>query len=264
VLLRVFRGTGTSGLSGIHPRVLVGPKGPEWKGIIRPFLSTRRPDVEAYLQETGQPWRTDSTNSETTFTRNRLRHDFLPQIAKAFNPELIASLANLAEIARAEDEFWSAETAEAFVLVHRNQRLAIPDLMRLRLALRRRVLRLAAIQAGARLDFHHSERILDQLGKPHSQIELPHGFCALIESGTLRFEVTQPQAKPCGYSYSLPIPGQVEVPELGILVSTLVATEPEEFSRYNDPPRLALDRLPPELVLRNWRPGPSIRARPRK
>ena len=43
--------------------------------------------------------------------------------------------------------------------------------------------------------------------------------------------------------------------ELGIRVSTEVITEAEDPSRYNDEPRLALDRLPQELVVRNWRPG---------
>jgi tRNA(Ile)-lysidine synthase len=255
VLLRVFRGTGTSGLAGIHPRVLVGPKGAEWKGIVRPLLSTRRAEIGSYLHDIAQPFRTDSTNSETTFTRNRLRHDFLPQIAKAFNPELVEALSNLAEIARAEDELWSPETAEAFVRVHRNQRLIIGELLSLTLALRRRVLRLAAIQAGATLNFHHSERILDQLEKAHGQVELPNGFRAVLESGTLRFEASEPQAKPCGYSYWLPIPGKVDLAGLGISVRTFVVTEADGLSRYNDAPRLALDRLPPELLLRNWRPG---------
>ena len=253
VLLRIFRGTGTSGLSGIHPRVLVGPSVADWKGIVRPFLSTRRAEVESYLREIGQPWRMDSSNSETTFTRNRLRHELLPAM-KSFNPEIVESLCNLAEIARAEDEFWAGETAEAFVRVHRNQQIEVPELLKLPLALQRRVLRLAAIQAGANLDFHHAERILHQHGNS-SQIELPNGFRAVIGPKHVRFEVAEPQPKPCGYSYRLTIPGEVEIAELGVRVSAVVVTEAETSSRYNDEPRLALDRLPQELVLRNWRPG---------
>ncbi len=255
VLLRVFRGTGTSGLSGIHPRLVIGPKGADWKGVIRPMLGVRRCQVESYLRELNQTWRTDSTNSETVFTRNRLRHELMPQIERDFNPEIVEALANLAEIARAEDEFWSAETAEAFVRVHRNQRLDIPELLTLHLSVRRRVLRLAAMQAGTTLDFFHSERILAQLEKSRGQIELPNGFRAVIEAGALRFETSQAQAKPCGYSYLLPVPGEVDVPELAIRVRAVVITEGEDTSRYNDEPRLALEHLPRELLVRNWRPG---------
>ena len=255
VLLRVFRGTGTSGLSGIHPRLVVGPRAADWKGVVRPFLGTRRRDIESYLAEINQPSRVDSTNSETTYTRNRLRHDFLPQIAKAFNPELVESLANLAEIGRAEDEFWATETAEAFVRVHRNQSLDISELRKLSQALQRRVLRLAAIQAGASLDFHHCERVLGQLAGARAQVELPNGYRAAIELGTVRFETSEPQAKPCGYSYRLPIPGEVDLPELRLRVRAVVVTEADDPSRYNDEPGLAFDRLPAELLLRNWRPG---------
>jgi tRNA(Ile)-lysidine synthase len=178
----------------------------------------------------------------------------MPQIAKDFNPEITEALANLAEIARAEDEFWSAETAEAFVQVHRNQQVDVPELLKLSLALRRRILRLAAMQAGATLDFYHLERILEQLGK-HGQIELPNGFRAAITPGSVRFESAGVVAKPCSYSYKLSIPGSVDVAELGIRVSTLVITEAEDPSRYNDEPRLVLARLPQELEIRNWRPG---------
>jgi tRNA(Ile)-lysidine synthase len=258
VLLRIFRGTGTSGLSGIQPKLVVGEKTADWKGIVRPFLNLRRREVEAYLREHQQPWRNDSTNFETTFTRNRLRHELLPQIANSFNPEIVDALSNLAEIARAEDEFWSSQTAEAFVRVHRNQQLDTEELRKLPLALQRRVLRLAAIQAGVTLDFHHSERLLAQLAKSRGEIELPGAFRALITPQAMRFESTAPQAKPCGYSYRLTIPGEVQLAELGIQVRAVLVTGNEgsaDDPRYNDEPRLALDRLPGELLLRNWRPG---------
>jgi tRNA(Ile)-lysidine synthase len=257
VLLRVFRGTGTSGLSGIHPKLIVGqkagPKAADWKGIVRPFLNVRRRHIEAYLRDLNQPWRTDSTNLETTFTRNRLRHELLPHIASGFNPEIVEALANLAEIARAEDEFWSAQTAEAFVRVYRNQQLQVPELLKLPLALQRRVLRLAAIQSGVTLDFHHSERVLAQLAKSHGEIEIPGGVRAMVTPQALRFEATGPQAKPCGYSYRLAIPGEIDVAELGIRVRAIVGSGSDP--RYNGEPGLALDRLPGELLLRNWRPG---------
>jgi tRNA(Ile)-lysidine synthase len=220
---------------------------------VRPFLGTRRAEIEGYLRDIDQAFRTDSTNSETTFTRNRLRHDLLPAI-KSFNPEIVESLSNLAEIARAEDEFWAAETADAFVRAHRNQQLDVPELEKLPLALRRRVLRLAAIQSGANLDFHHAERILGQLGSS-SQIELPNSFRTVLTPKSIRFEATEPQPKPCGYSYRLTIPGEIEIAELGVRVSASIVTEAENSSRYNGDPRLALDQLPQELLLRNWRPG---------
>jgi tRNA(Ile)-lysidine synthase len=268
VLLRVFRGTGTSGLSGIHPRLVVGAKSADWKGIVRPFLGTRRKEIEDYLRMNHQPWRTDSTNSETVFTRNRLRHNLLPLIEKGFNPDIVSALANLAEIARAEDEYWSAETAKAFVTIYHNQAVDIDALLRLPQALQRRVLRLVAIQSGATLDFLHAERILEQLGKGHSQVELPNHFRAAIDGKNLRFESNLPRPKPCGYSYRLTIPGEVELRELNVRVRAVLIPDVTTKFGCNDAPALAFDRLPRELLLRNWRPGdrfwPAHTSSPRK
>ena len=110
VLMRLIRGTGLRGLGGIHPRLLVeeveeGPPGE----IIRPLLETRRPQLERYLRELKQPWREDPTNPDTKFTRNRLRHRILPLLERDFNPSVAENLAELAEIARGEEDYWENE-----------------------------------------------------------------------------------------------------------------------------------------------------------
>ncbi len=254
VLLRVFRGTGTSGLAGILPRLKVG-KG----AIVRPILATRRHELLDYLKHLNQLWREDSTNAETTFTRNRLRHEVLPSLAEKFNPNLVQSLASLAEIARVEDEFWSAETAEAFLHCHHGNALDVAVLLKLHPALQRRVVRLAAIQAGATLDFPHTERILDLVRDQHSRedrvVELPNGFRSVVTGDSVSFVNDEPLAKPCGFSYTLPIPGEVAIPELRLLIRTSLITGENEIDRYNDDRRLDAELLPAQLFLRNWRPG---------
>ncbi|HWR14488.1 MAG TPA: tRNA lysidine(34) synthetase TilS [Terriglobales bacterium] len=253
VLLRIFRGTGTSGLAGILPKLKVGNG-----AIIRPLLSTRRADVLQHLAEWNQTWREDSTNTETTFTRNRVRHQLIPFLEQSFNPEIDEALSNLAEIARAEDEFWSAQTADAFMKCFRNGALLIDELLKLPVALQRRVLRLAAMQRGAQLDFLHSERILDLVtSKSREQriVELPNSFRAILSANDLRFETAAAQAKNCGYSYNLPIPGEVAIPELRILLRAKVVTDAATPTDYNGDRRLALDQLASHLVVRNWRPG---------
>ncbi len=257
VLLRVFRGTGTSGLAGILPTLKVGEG-----AVIRPLLSTKRTEIVQYLRELDQPWREDISNSDTAFTRNRLRHELLPQIERDFNPNVIDALANLAEIARGEDKFWASATADAFVRCYRGNALLVSELLKLHKALQRRVLRLAAIQKGATLDFAHTERILDLLTTTQSRekktIEVPGGFVARIADDVLAFHSEVPQPKPCGFSYSLPVPGDVAIPELGIRIRTSLVTEVTDSKGnegYNDDHRLAIGQITPPLLLRNWRPG---------
>lgn len=112
VLMRVIRGTGLSGLSGIHPRIAVENDDGEICGeIVRPLLETRRRELEQYLRDIGQSWREDSTNASHAFTRNRLRHLVVPLLETEFNPAVAQNLAELAEIARGEDEYWDNEVA---------------------------------------------------------------------------------------------------------------------------------------------------------
>lgn len=257
VLLRIFRGSGTSGLAGILPKLKV-----KAGAVVRPFLSTRRREITEYLRKLDQTWREDSSNTEVAFTRNRVRHQLLPLLESSFNPEIVEGLSNLAEIARVEDEFWAAETADSFLYCHRNNQLDVKALLTLHKAVRRRVLRLAAIQAGANLDFAHTERILDLAQSPAAgerTIELPGGFRAVLDGNVLWFETTEPKAKPCGFAYRLQVPGEVAIPELNLLVRAKVLSCEENNAGYNDDRRLALHRLTPDLMIRNWRPGDRFR-----
>ena len=177
VLMKLLRGAWTEGLSAIHP-VLTLPKGK----ILRPFLHTLRADIESFLTSTHQPWRDDSTNTDTAFTRNRIRHELLPQL-RTYNPNLDQILANLAELAREEESRWQTELARLLPQLllpgkpvrgggravstapgHSAVSLELDRLRALDPALRRRVLRAAARQLGARLSFDETARLLALCG----------------------------------------------------------------------------------------------------
>lgn len=89
VIHRMLRGTGFKGLAGIRPATVINGK-----TFIRPLLCLTRQEIEEYLKNQNVPWRTDHTNLDCRFTRNRIRHKILPYLEKnAPNlPELIFSL----------------------------------------------------------------------------------------------------------------------------------------------------------------------------
>ena len=110
VLMRLIRGTGLRGLGAIHPRILIEQEDVESHGeIIRPLLGIRRRELEKYLADTKQPWREDSTNADAKFTRNRVRSLVLPLLEREFNPTVVENFAELAEIARDEEDYWENE-----------------------------------------------------------------------------------------------------------------------------------------------------------
>jgi len=177
VLMKILRGAWTEGLSAIHP-VITLAKGK----ILRPLLQTRRAEIEAYLTQLNQPWRTDSTNADTAYTRNKIRHELLPQL-RTYNPNLDQTLANMAELAREEETRWQTELNRLLpqlllpgkpvrgggraVSTTPGQSVVSIELDRLRTldpALRRRVLRAAARQLGARLTFDETARLLALCG----------------------------------------------------------------------------------------------------
>jgi tRNA(Ile)-lysidine synthase len=173
VLHRLMRGAWTEGLGGIHPVVECAPG-----VILRPFLKTRREEIRQWLRQQGQAWREDTTNQDTTYTRNRIRQDLMPQLAE-YNPQIAEQFAHLATIARDEEGWWGTELARllpALVLpgkpvrgggravsTHPEEGSAGMELERLRAlapALRRRVLRAAAKQMGCTLNFEQTERLM--------------------------------------------------------------------------------------------------------
>jgi tRNA(Ile)-lysidine synthase len=176
VLHKLLRGAWTEGLGAIHP-VITYPRGQ----ILRPFLSTRRVTIEAWLKGIGQPWREDETNSDTTYTRNRIRHELLP-VLESYNPQVRTQLANLATLARDEDAWWQAEMARIApplllpgkpvrgggrsASTHPEEASIAVEIERLprSVAIRRRLLRMAAKQLGTTLNFEQTERLLTMLG----------------------------------------------------------------------------------------------------
>jgi tRNA(Ile)-lysidine synthase len=96
VLFRILRGTGIAGLAGIYPIRTLTPT----INVLRPLLFVSRPHIHQYLLSLSQPFRTDSSNLDRRFTRNRIRHDLLPLLQRDYNANVSQHLAALAEQAR--------------------------------------------------------------------------------------------------------------------------------------------------------------------
>jgi tRNA(Ile)-lysidine synthase len=106
VLLRIFRGAGIRGLAGIHPRIVFEEHGRAFGELLRPLLGFRRAALQEYLRQHDQSWREDSSNRDIAFLRNRVRHRLVPIIGQEFGESAIEHIAELAEIARAEEDHW--------------------------------------------------------------------------------------------------------------------------------------------------------------
>ena len=267
VLLKLVRGAGTRGLAGIYPRLAVNhPPSTSItqnsavstqfaKAMVRPLLGTRRSDLEAYLAKLKQTWREDSSNRELRHMRNRVRHEILPRLEQDVNPSVRETLAEAAEIARAEEEFWSENTThllpQFWKKCEATGSLNWKSIEQLGLAVQRRAIRGAAASLGLNLEFRHVEEVLS-LAQTRTRATLPNGWSARFYRGQIHFERGVKTAT--NYEYHLPVPGKISVPEAGIVIeATMVSQESGDGDHPND--SLLAPHLAAHLVIRNWRAG---------
>ena len=263
VLLKLTRGAGTRGLAGIYPRIEVGnfqkrlAKAQPCKSdltIVRPLLGITRSVLEDHLNLLKQPWREDSTNAQLQHTRNRIRHEIVPKLSDV-NPQVRRTLAEVAEIARAEEEFWREEVqrhlAEVWVPSRHGGTLRLSKLKELPLALRRRLVRAAAESLGLNLEFRHVEEALSM--SERRGIVLPNGWRARRVGDWIRFDGEVHRAAE-DYQYDLPVPGRVEVPEAGVILVTALPDK-ERYSSHDASDPTVDSHCSERLVVRNWRAG---------
>lgn len=266
VLLRLLRGTGARGLGGIHP-VLDGV-------VVRPFLPLSRAEVEAELERRQVPFRTDSTNQDVRFARNRLRQRLVPLLEKEFNPRIVTSLSEFAARARDDEAYLEEQAREKSLqwLAREGEALKIPvrALDGFAPAIARRVLRQMVAGAGARpgaitSTLLESIRRLAREGQSGRRVVIAPGLEALKEFEWLTVgRRSAPDPTP-DFAYSLTPPAEIAIPELALLLRFRLAdnlsAEPAEGA-YTGSERVGLDsdRLAEPLILRNWRPGDRLGA----
>lgn len=104
VLLNLFRGTGMRGLCGIRPANGL---------LVRPLLQVARAEIEAFLSERGLQYRTDRTNRDQAYARNRIRSGLLADAKQHINAQAVKHIAQAARDMRQAGAFIDARVDEA-------------------------------------------------------------------------------------------------------------------------------------------------------
>jgi len=179
VLHRLLRGTGLQGLRGIAGRWLVAPD----LEIVRAMLAVKRAEVMEFLLREQQAYRVDSTNADLRYTRNRIRHQLLPHLARRYNAEIQVILCRLAE--QAEEAYLHvASQAQALLAdaeLPRAGNLLVFDRPRLSAAPRRllcemfRLIWARESWPTGRMNFSAWERIADAAQGEATGVDLPGG-----------------------------------------------------------------------------------------
>ena len=231
LLMHLLRGTGLTGLGGIAP--IRG-------NLIRPMLTVTRKEVEQFLEQEKIPYRTDSSNLEDTFLRNRLRHHVMPLLQQE-NQNIAAALSATALRLRRDDEALDALSLETD---------RVDELLAMSPAIRSRVYRKLLISWGVPEPEAGHVQLLDQVVQsqnPSAFGVFPGGVIVARNYDRL---VKQAKLEPLG-EYPLQCPGRTPIPQLG---AEVVCTIPGQTPR----PGSFRVHAVGEVVLRSRKAGDTI------
>jgi tRNA(Ile)-lysidine synthase len=246
VLMHFLRGSGLAGLRGMLPvtpltdyrllepfadREAGSEKHRSWASsrIIRPLLEVPRADVERYCADNNLKPRFDRSNLDTTYFRNRLRHELLPEL-ETYNPNIRERLRHMATVVAADYDLLARlrrEAWESIVLEERKDTILFDQTawQALPVALQRATLRQATYQLRRSLrdvTFVHVEnaRQIALEGETGKQATLPMGLALTVGYETLTLgdagAAGPPPDEPLLWSdrpLPVPIPGTTPLPD---------------------------------------------------
>jgi tRNA(Ile)-lysidine synthase len=251
-LLRLLRGSGPTGLAGMRLRNGM---------VVRPLLALRRAELEAFLRDEGIAWREDASNRDPRFTRNRIRHQLLPQLLE-YNPQVAAQLAALSSRFARDEEFWAELVGQALsdcrVADDGGLELDSVKLSGLAPALRTRVVRAAlelvrgSLRGVTAAHVDAIEGLLDG-PSPQAELDLPGAWIARRYE---RLLIAGSRPAPVGpIVMLLPGPGRYPLPR-GELCLTL---EPAAQGESATAVEFEAATVPFPLQLRSRQPGDRMR-----
>ena len=221
VLMRLIRGSAVTGLAAMAPKTQ--------EKLVRPLLCVTRREIEHYLERRRLSYRNDSSNADTAFLRNRIRHELIPVLA-TFNPAIVKRL-NVTAKALAADEAVLEQVTEAAFKRHGKvdaqlMCLSVTGVRKEPPAIRFRLYRRAVLQVKgdlARIGSCHLNAV-DRLvlsAKPNQSLNFPEEVRVEKKYDTLYFLRSMCEAGPVLPDMQIPGPGVYSIPGVGTLLVTV-------------------------------------------
>lgn len=261
VIMRLLRGSGPAGLSGIPPV--------RNHDIIRPLIEVTRREIEGYITRQKLQHITDPSNLEKHHLRNRIRLDLLPQL-KTYQPRIVEILGQTAGIMRDETRWMETEAEEwikGHVEVFETGKHSVPlkAFGELVAALQNQVIRqiIKRVEGGLRrISVRHIEAIKRLMqGRPQASLDLPHSVLVKRTYETLTFgknEGEQNAKGIKGFQYVLEGPGVFDLDAISCTVTLEEINGKALLPGDNASPwvvHLNADRIQYPLMIRSFLPG---------
>ncbi len=226
-LLKLFRGAGVSGLSGIYPRRRNPLENGATVDVVRPLLDSSRSEILEYLDRRRQPYRQDSSNRDTSFDRNLVRHELIPLLENRFNPGISGTLGRTALLFRELEDFLSPILDEAYTRCRESEvanrsaesrpavAVRIPALLSHHPFVQKEIVRRALKEYRGNLrdvSYRHIEDVLKiAAGESGAECHLGNGVRVRREFDLLKFGSERTTVH---FEYEMSVPGDVYISEV--------------------------------------------------
>jgi len=237
VLMQLLRGTGR--IKGIVA---------ETADIARPLIDWTRTEIEDYCKLHKLSYQTDSTNFEDVFLRNKIRLNLMPELEKAYNPQIVDILTKFAKVSQDEDGMLETLAQEHPSKISDNL-ICIESLKTANIAIQRRIVR-QVISDSNNIGFNHVEAVLDLMNKQSGKkINLPNGLIAARVYDKIEISRHSPIK---ALNISLPREKEVFVEEIGLWFYLGKNPKKKAFTKVLDCAKIG------EVKVRKRLPGDKI------
>ncbi|MCK4384785.1 MAG: tRNA lysidine(34) synthetase TilS [candidate division Zixibacteria bacterium] len=220
-LMRLLRGAGGAGLSGIPPK----------RGkIIRPLIEIKREEIERFLKEKKLSYRTDSSNLLPNYFRNKTRLVLLPLIQKEFNPKIVDVLNRASSVISLQQQYVEKNCEEVLRFVCKSKRkdkivLDLKRFIEYDMCLKREMIRLCVkelIGDQAELSFDSIERTLSLIQKQNSgrRVRLTGSIWAEVSGENLAIYIEKKKQ----HNYTISLPGKKNLGNLGMQIKSEIVS----------------------------------------
>lgn len=259
LLMHLARGSGITGLAGIPPMRVM----PSGLTVLRPLIDVTRTALEEYVHARNLAWRTDSSNDEDHFLRNRLRHHVMPAVRSVLGTDVTTAMARSAGLLReARSIVMDAVqpiAREATIVDGTTAGLRLDVLRRCSTALRAEVLRyvLRRVVPGHPPDRDGTERIMTLVdAETGSRASIGRNLVALRERDTILFVEDDTAGRPIHVAI---VPGGTYVVGSRTLRVDMVPASEIRLSPDPSEAYLDADTVRGDLAWRTWQDGDRFR-----
>lgn len=216
-IINLVRGAGAAGLSGISDNV---------GKYIRPLMIFRKNEILNYCKDEGIAFRTDSSNDDTVYFRNFVRHRLIPMIDEITGRDTVPIINRTAGMIASDEDFINIECEKAFKdCVKTDDSYATINnaiFNMLHEAIASRLLRkVYASVEGTLKDFEkkNTDALMDMIrkGKTGDSIDLSSSTYAIVQFGTT---IIRGREETEDYEYILEVPGSIYISERDITINS--------------------------------------------